>query len=120
MNQNIDLNKITGTLGKEAYMSPIKDRKHTQTPWELGYKNDEYSKDELVIVGPPEMIDGEEMKEVICGTIMEDLNAQHIVKCVNSHDELVALLEESLIFLTDHNDLYRRIESALQSLGEEV
>lgn len=71
--------------------------KHTPTPWKVGYKN---------TVGVVSQEDDQSFGMVIPFIDVygdnPSANADHIVKCVNMHDELVGVLLSALNELEEH------------------
>jgi hypothetical protein len=94
--------------------------KHTPTPWEYVTKKDRFGSEKL-ISGQP---DSDGMRPVICGCIMNPSDAAYIVKCVNSHAELVEALglvmKNSTNFRLKGPDyLIEKVEAALAKAGAE-
>jgi len=78
----------------------MKTTKHTPTPWTI-------SGNETPVIAA--MYDGRDaVVAVTCRDRIEleeaHFNAQHIVKCVNAHDELVAALHASLEQIEAHTE----------------
>lgn len=107
--------------------------KHTPTPWIIRT----LGKD-CFIECPKEKLGKAYGQEIMADDYFPELNkladAQHIVKCVNSHDELVEACKTLLIFAkacrhneqghqtwneSDENDFTQAVQ-ALKSAGEEV
>jgi hypothetical protein len=70
--------------------------KLTPTPWKV--LKTAYSKGYNIGIVDPKN------KFYIADCIKKDEDADHIVKCVNAHDELMELLNDSLIFVRQCNN----------------
>lgn len=77
---------------------------HTPTPWQVVFKNDKYSKDELLIVRPSNK---KGYEEVICGCIMNEEFAYQIVNSVNNHERMKEALIYARLALADEPEKYR-------------
>jgi hypothetical protein len=86
---------MQGMKGARA-MNKTETAQHTPTPWDIVQFDDE---DKPIIIGP----NGDERIAVMQGNEPSEANAQHIVHCVNLHDELVQALETGLEFWNDED-----------------
>jgi hypothetical protein len=91
-------------------------RKHTATPWkvEVVGTSSDYSNP----VDVCEILSADGYAQI--AENLRDANAAHIVRCVNAHDELVALLKqahESLCGGIHHEGLPSRIRAALAKVA---
>ena len=85
-------------------MNDMTEQKHTPTPWSGGYYSDVVG---VPIVGPSGEVVGNTAKLIFpkdhpnYQLIKErgESNAQHIIKCVNAHDDLVRQLSDAIIDL---------------------
>lgn len=74
---------------------------HTLTPWKVEQDDKIYGKGEEGIIA---MTDNLYVKEEV-----RKLNAEHIVKCVNAHDQAIQYLDRILFIIDEYNQIASRL-----------
>lgn len=91
---------------------------HTPAPWKFENLNQELEYDPSYEVTAPSFMFVSETRKDFINTLFDDTcyyptapskeDAEHIVRCVNSHDELIAALEDAEPLIWDACDGYYR------------
>lgn len=83
---------------------------HTPTPWT--YR-------EAIILGSTRkqwVVEDADKERTICGQILNEENAAHIVRCINSHDALVEALNDAIQAIDTHIVAYPMAKTKLPEL----
>lgn len=94
---------------------------HTPTPWHCT-KSNRYNNIKIVSEVDQEFIDpmngreGVTKKGICCMSVIDqgESNAEHIVKCVNTHDELVDIVEQVMDVIATYPELKEKAIEVLK------